>query len=74
MRNPASCTRRALSGSCAENRDTVWIVPVLSTLLTGDTSELTKLYAPNEAWLSSAGSLKLTTSPATMKYSFAKAM
>ena len=43
MRRPAFWTARAFSGSCAENRETAWIVPVSSTLLTGDTSELTKL-------------------------------
>ena len=43
MRSPASWIRRAFSGSAAANLLTAWIVPVTSTLLTGDTSELTKL-------------------------------
>src|ERR1051326_8209935 len=46
MRSPPCWTRRACSGSCAANCETVWIVPVISTLLTGDTSELTRLKPP----------------------------
>ena len=43
MRKPACWTRRAFSGSAAVNLLTVWIVPVTSTLFTGETSELMKL-------------------------------
>jgi hypothetical protein len=41
MRSPARCTAAAVSGRCDAKRDTDWIVPVTSTLLNGDTSELT---------------------------------
>jgi hypothetical protein len=36
MRRPADWTARALSGSCAANLLTVWIVPVTTTLLMND--------------------------------------
>jgi hypothetical protein len=43
MRRPACWTRRALAGSCAENRETAWIVPVTSTLLTSEAMFETRL-------------------------------
>ena len=43
MRRPACWTRRAFAGYWAENRDTAWIVPVTSTLLTSDAMFETRL-------------------------------
>ena len=67
MRSPACWTRRALPGSCAANRDTAWIVPVTSTLLTSDAMFETRLKLPNAARDSTAGSRNWITSPASMK-------
>ena len=67
MRRPACWTRRALSGSCAANRETAWIVPVTSTLLNSDAIELTRLYAPKTARDRIAGRRNWITKPTTMK-------
>lgn len=67
MRRPACWTSLALPGSCAENRDTAWIVPVTRTLLTSDATFETSENEPKAARDRMLGSRNWITSPANMK-------